>query len=74
MKNKKIKYLKKMKSSVNDLYKVYLAQANQKIKANDLYHENSHDNSGGHPNYHNNSHDNSSGKIMVYTLRKNDTN
>lgn len=74
MKNKKIKYLKKMKSSVNDLYKVYLAQANQKINASDLYHENSHDNSGGHPNYHNNSHDNSSGKIMVYTLRKNDTN
>lgn len=73
MVNKKIKYLKKIRSSVNDLYKIYLAQANQEIKMSDSCHENSHDNSGGHPNYHNNSHDNSSGKIMVYNLRKNDT-
>lgn len=41
-----------------ELYAIYTKQSNQENYSVTEYHENSHDNSGGHPNYHNNSHDN----------------
>lgn len=42
-----------------ELYKKYLIQANQeKLCISNGYHDNGHDNSGGHPNYHNDTHDN----------------
>ena len=41
-----------------ELYAIYTKQSNQELRIVMGHHENSHDNSGGHPNYHNNSHDN----------------
>lgn len=56
------------------LYDIYLAQAGQYHSNIDNYHENEHDNSGGHPDYHDNSHDNTPGRMKVKKIVKNGSN
>lgn len=52
------------------LYRKYLIQSHQdKLCVNTGYHENGHDNSGGHPDYHNNSHDNTLGIAKIKKLK-----
>lgn len=73
-KEKKIQELKEMKTSLLSLYDLYLKQAGQKNIEMNSYHENGHDNSGGHPNFHCNQHDNTPSRMMRLVLTKNGTN
>ena len=70
----KEKEVKETKNMAFTLYERYLAQAGQNKSYLESYHENEHDNSGGHPDYHNNSHDNTPGKMRIKKLIKNETN
>ena len=55
-KENKKQALREMKALSLSLYELYLAQASEKITEMNSYHENGHDNSGGHPDYHCNQH------------------
>ena len=59
-----------MKTSLLSLYDLYLEQAGQKNIEMNSYHENGHDNSGGHPNFHCNQHDNTPSRMMRLVLTK----
>ena len=72
-KNQKDIVLSDLKNLAKTLQSIYLNQSNQ-YSNNNCYHENSHDNSPGHPDYHNNSHDNTPGRMMKHALIKNVTN
>lgn len=65
---------KTRKAKLTLLYKYYLKQAGQNYEYLKAYHENEHDNSGGHPDYHNNTHDNTPGKMMMKRKVKNVSN
>lgn len=41
-----------------ELLKIYLLQSSKGYQNEKNFHDNGHDNSGGHPDYHNDSHDN----------------
>ena len=70
-KENKKQALREMKALSLSLYELYLAQASEKINS---YHENGHDNSGGHPDYHCNQHDNTPSRMMRLVLTKDVTN
>lgn len=63
--NNNIVKLNETKIIAISLYDIYLAQAGQCYNNLDSYHENEHDNSGGHPDYHDNSHDNTPGRMKI---------
>ena len=75
MKNaNKIETLENMKTIAIKLYEIYMEQSNQNKIETECFHENEHDNSGGHPDFHNNSHDNTPDRMMTRILIKNATN
>lgn len=47
-----------LKEEFFDLYETYINQGSNLLISSKGYHENEHDNSGGHPDFHNDSHDN----------------
>jgi hypothetical protein len=73
-KENKKQALREMKALSLSLYEFYLAQASEKITEMNSYHENGHDNSGGHPDYHCNQHDNTPSRMMRLVLTKDVTN
>lgn len=73
-KEKNTQTLKKIKALSLSLYEIYLKQSDQKIFEMSSYHENNHDNSGGHPDYHCNQHDNTPDRMKSLVLIKNVTN
>lgn len=54
------------------LYRIYLLQSSERDICVNLYHDNGHDNSYGHPDYHNDSHDNTP-SMRILVLEKNET-
>ena len=56
-----------------NLFKIYLSQSYMRKPNQVNYHDNGHDNSGGHADYHNDSHDNTPGRYRL-KLVKNERN
>lgn len=56
-----------------ELLKIYLLQSSKRYQNEKGFHDNGHDNSGGHPDYHNDSHDNTPGMRQL-VLTKHATN